>query len=94
MGLHVGVAKIEYLQQPREPVLGFLWQLAEEVGNESWGGSWEGNAFVECQRRRVISKARRYARQQNLSQQDTDNLTAWVRGLPWDGNTVMLHLDW
>lgn len=94
MGLDVGVVKIEYLSRPREPVYGFLWQLAEEAGNETWGGSWVGNAFVECHRRRTISKARRYARERKLSQQDTDDLIAWVRGMPWDGNTIMLHLDW
>jgi len=94
MGLDVGVVKIEYLSRPAEPMYDFLWRLAEDAGGADWGGSWQDNSFVEMTRRRMLSKARTYAREKDLPQEDTDRLVAWVRGLPWDGDTVMLHLNW
>ena len=94
MGIHVGVVKVEYLERPKEPIYGFLSTLLEGVGCEDWGGSWDGNAIREISRRRMLAKARVYARRQSLTQADYEKVVAWVKGLPWDGDTIMLHLDW
>jgi hypothetical protein len=94
MGLDVGVVKVAYLDRPPEPIYEFLRKLAYEAGEGSWGGAWEGNAFVEYYRAAMLSKARGYARKQHLTKDESDKLLDWVRGLPWDGNTVMLHLNW
>lgn len=94
MGIDVGIVKINYLERPPRPIYDFLWNLAEDFDHDTWGGSWEGNAFLEIMRRRMLSKARAYVKGKGLSQEDSDKLKAWVRGLPWDGDTVMLHLNW
>ena len=93
MGLDVGVVNIKYLERPGQPIYDFLWQVAEpDPGN--WGNSWEGNAFLETTRRRMLTKARKYIKDNGLAQDDTDKVISWVRGLPWVGGTVMLHLGW
>lgn len=94
MGLDIGIVRIEYLNRPMEPIYSFLSELAMDAGCDSWGGFWEGNAFVELMRRAMLSKARAYSRKQSLPKDDLDKLIAWVKGLPWDGNTIMLHLNW
>jgi hypothetical protein len=95
MGLDVGVVKTAYLEYPGQPVYDFLWELADRAGlDDTWGHAWEGAAVVELLRDQMESKARAFARKQNLGQEDSHKLLSWVRGLPWDGNTVMLHLSW
>ena len=94
MGIDVGVVKISYLERPEEPVYSFLWWLAERAGHDGWGGGWGENSFLETDRRRLLSKARGYARKQGMSQDDLAQLLSWVRELPWDGNVIMLHFNW
>jgi hypothetical protein len=94
MGIDVGVVRISYLDRPAEPTYGFLGWLATHAGHDGWGGGWCENAFLETERRRLLSKARTYAREQSMSQDDLGQLLSWVRQLPWDGNTIMLHFNW
>jgi len=94
VGLDIGVVRVSYLERPSQPVYDFLWNLASTVCGADWGGSWEGNAFVEFTRRHLLSKARRYAREQKLLEDDFAKLLDWIRDLPWDGNTIMLRLYW
>jgi hypothetical protein len=94
MGIDVGVVRISYLNRPAEPTYNFLWWLAGRAGHGEWGGGWCENAFLETDRRRLLSKARAYARQQSMSQDDLAQLLSWVRELPWDGDTIMLHFNW
>jgi len=94
MGIDVGVVRISYLDRPRQPIYNFLWWLAEHAGHDEWGGGWCDNAFLETDQTRLISKAELYARQQSMSQDQLGQLLSWVRELPWDGNVIMLHLNW
>jgi hypothetical protein len=56
MGIDVGVVKVAYLDRPQEPIYEFLRELAFDAGDNSWGGAWEGNAFVEYYRIAMLSK--------------------------------------
>lgn len=94
MGVDVGVVKISYLDRPGEPTYGFLWWLAALGGCNEWGGGWDGNAFVEIERKQLLSKAGAYAREQGMGHEELEQLLAWVRGLPWDGSAIMLHFNW
>lgn len=96
MGLDVGVVKISYLERPSQPIYDFLWHVVDQAGcdGETWGSAWEGNAFVELPLDTMLTKAQTYIQEHNLSQTDSDKLIAWVRGLPWKGDTAMLHLNW
>jgi hypothetical protein len=94
MGLDVGVVKISYLERPSDPVYDFLWELAAGTCKENWGGGWEGNAFVELIRESMLSQMAEYVRIKNLSHDDSDKIKAWANSLPWDGDTIMLHLNW
>ncbi len=94
MGLDVGVLTVSYLERPEPFVRDFLLQLAEDAGEDDWGGSWEGNAVIEMTRDRTLAKARQFAERRGLAQEDANALAAWLRALPWCGDTVMLHLGW
>jgi hypothetical protein len=94
MGIDVGVVRISYLQRPGQPTYNFLWWLATHAGYDGWGGGWDENAFIEIERRQLLSNARAYAQQGGISPYDLQQLLSWVRGLPWDDNTIMLHFNW
>lgn len=94
MGLDVGVVKIERMDTPRQPVSGFLSELAGEDLPEGWSGGWEGNAFLQIYQEDLERRAKEYASVQVLSQDDTEKLTEWVRGLPWEKHVIMLYLNW
>jgi len=94
MGIDVGVVRISYLQRPAEPTYSFLGWLATHAGYDGWGGGWDENAFLEIDRRRLRARARAYAQQQGMSPDDLEQLLSWVRELPWDGGTIMLHFNW
>lgn len=98
MGLDVGVVSISYLERPAQPIYDFLQELADDAavnaGAEYWGGTWDSNALTELERRKMLAKARQFAKEEALLKSDTDKLTKWVRSLPWDGNTIMLHFNW
>ena len=87
MGLDVGIVSIEYMNTPRQPVSGFLSELAEEDLHEGWSGSWEGNAFLQIFQEDLERRAREHASERVLSQDDAEKLSAWVKGLPWRGMT-------
>lgn len=94
MSLDVGVVQISYLPRPDEPVYSFLWHIVQDSIDEAWGGGWPGNAFVEMPRRRMLNKARLYARNVGLSSDDLHKILEWIRNLPWQGNYIMLHLSY
>ena len=94
MGLDVGSVRITYLDRPKQPIYDFLWNVAENIWDESWGGSWEGNGFVEFERRTLMRRVRRFARERQLSNDETEAVISWARSLPWDNGTIMLHLNW
>ncbi len=94
MRLGVGVVKINYLSRPSEPAYGFLQYLAINACAAEWGGGWEGNAIFELTRRRMLALGRLYGKQDGLSQEERKRITEWINELPWDDDTIMLHLDW
>lgn len=94
MGLDVGVVKIESMDTPRQPVSGFLSELAGEDLPEGWSGGWEGNAFLQIYQEDLERRARNYASERGLSQDDSEKLGAWVKGLSWEGHVIMLYLNW
>ena len=94
MGLDVGIVNIEYMNTPKEPVSGFLADLAVEDLSEGWSGGWEGNAFLQIFKEDLERKAGDYASEQGLSQDDAEKLTAWVRSIPWKRHDIMLYLNW
>ena len=94
MGLDVGVVRVSYLERPPQPIYDFLWELATDTGDDAWGGAWEGNAFIELTRRQMLSRARSFARKRGLNQVEIGRLHTWIKSLPWDGDTIMLHLNW
>lgn len=93
MGLDVGVVSIKYLERPDQPIYDFLWQVAE-YDSQNWGEVWDGNAILETTRSWMLNKARKYIRDNRVTKEDADKVVAWVRGLPWVGGTIMLHLGW
>ena len=94
MALNVGVVKIEYVDAPAEPVRGFLFELAGKDLDEGWIGGWDGNVFMEMLQEDLESRAREYALEKALSQNDTGKLASWVVSLPWERHDIMLHLSW
>ena len=94
MGLDVGIVKINYLERPDQPVCDFLWNVATFPIDADWGGSWESNVFVEFFRETLEERAEEYTEEQSLDQDDSAKLMAWVKGLPWDEDSIMLHLNW
>ena len=94
MGLHIGVVKIDYLSRPSEPAYGFLKYLAINVRVAEWRGGWQGNSIFELTRRRMLALGRLYGKQNGLSQDKRKRLTEWINELPWDDETIMLHLNW
>ena len=94
MGLDVGVVKIAYLERPDEPTYNFLWDLAAGELDEDWGGGWDGNAFVEFAREQLVQQATQWSSRRNLGGNERDTLQRWIDDLPWEGDTIMLHLNW
>ena len=94
MGLDIGVVKITYLDRPEQPIYDFLWSLAIDFDNNTWGYSWEGNAFIEISRQDMTTRAIEYLAIQGLSQANSDKLMAWVEALPWVDDAIMLHMNW
>ena len=94
MGLDVGVVKISYLDRPENPIYDFLWSLAIDPDDQTWGYSWEGNAFYEFMRENLDDRVTEYVEEKALNHADSDKLMAWVESLHWDDDTIMLHLNW
>ena len=59
-----------------------------------WGGGWNGNVFFEAVKDNFEHKAREYASEKGLSQEDTATLVSWVRNLPWEQDDITLTLNW
>jgi hypothetical protein len=94
MGLDVGVVKLAYLDRPGEPVYSFLWSLVHRANEGGWGGSWDGNAFLEIEHERLVRRARRYAERESLSSEGLDELLTWIAVLPWERDVIMFHFNW
>jgi hypothetical protein len=94
MGLDVGVVKITYLDRPAEPMYDFLLALAAGELDEDWGGGWSGNAIVEFMKGSLVEQAKDWADSKGFSPEKQNELRQWVEELPWDGDNIVLHLNW
>jgi hypothetical protein len=94
MGLDVGVVRITYLERPKEPTYSFLQDLPADGMDEHWGGGWPGNTIVEFEREQLTQEATDWAMRRNLGANERTGLQSWIDNLPWDGDTIMLHLNW
>ena len=94
MGLDVGVARIDYGYLPRGPAYGFAWHLVHSNREADWGFSKGENVLSEYTRGNMLAQVDRYVEREGLRANDKALILNWVYGLPWNGDTVMLHLGW
>ena len=94
MGMDIGVVKIAYLDRPEKTAYDFARDLSLDADEADWNGSSPENTFVEFTRETMLSVLDGYAARNSLSQSDTARIRAWVDDLPWDNDTIMLHLGW
>ena len=95
MGMEVWVVKMHHVDSPKGIVKDFLFQLAVDIDfYDGWGGGWLGNAFLEAVKDDLERKAKEYASEKGLSQEDTATLVSWVRNLPWERDDITLTLNW
>ena len=94
MGMAIWAVQTEHIDSPKGPVRDFLFELAGEDLPEGWIGGWDGNMFLQMIREDLERRARDYASEQRLSQDDAKELLGWVRDLPWERDDIMMHLGW
>ncbi len=93
MSLSIGVARIEYLDYPGRAANGFAWHLATEWDSQTWRVQDEGHVFIETDHDHMVDRATRYIASENLGTAESDEILGWVRSLPWNRYTIMLHLS-
>ena len=94
MGLDVGVVRIDYSYLPRGPAYGFAWYLVHSSGEADWGFSKGENVLTEYTRASMLRQVDKYVEAEGLRPNDKTLILNWVYCLPWNGDTVMLHLGW
>ena len=102
MSLSIGVVNIEYLPQPPQPMYRFMQDLMADpdVGTDMdmfddeppWEAGDGENIFYEFERGELLRRADGWAMQNNLDASDRAVLLKWIDGLPYRGDTIMLHL--
>lgn len=97
MGLSIGVVSIAYLDEPQPPVSDFLKDLATnpdlDIGDaDYWGGGWGENTFLEFDQLALTERADNWCTENSIDASGRTALTAWLSGLPWRGDYIMLHL--
>ncbi|MEM4290470.1 MAG: hypothetical protein QXQ48_09450 [Nitrososphaerota archaeon] len=91
MGLDIAVVRETILPRPNGVVYRFAWHLAEQAG-QCYGG--EGNSFYWYFRDYMEKQAKDFAERKQLSSVQLDQIIAWIRSLPWDGDYIILHFNW
>ena len=94
MGLDIGVVRIRYLDRPSGAAYRFAWNLAGEWDYGSWQVSSGENSFMEFEYNHLINRAAEYVSAEGLGSNDAHHVMRWVRNLPWEGGTIMLHMGW
>ncbi len=92
MGLDVGVVQIKYLPHVDNPTYEFAKHLQHSPEEADWNGSDAFNTFVEFSRENLLEQLKEYASRNGIPQHDQEEIHGWVDGLPWDDDTIMLHL--
>ena len=93
MGLDVGVVDIEYLERPRAAVYRFLCHLAENAWEADWCGGTGEETFVQYVRDTLLEQANEFASRDAPTESERDGIRAWIDGLPWKDDVIMLHLS-
>ena len=96
MGLDIGVipAPIKYMGRPSKEVYNFVWHLDSHADDGNWNVSSGGNTIVEYTRENMERQTKEYIEVNDLTQEEADNIRAWVDELPWDQDHIMLHYSW
>ena len=94
MRLDVGIVQIGYLDRPRGAAYRFARHLAGEWDDDSWEVSSGENVFPEYDYDHLLGRAYRFVVSDGLASAEAHQVMWWVRGLPWRGRTIMLHLGW
>ena len=97
MALDVGVVQIDYA---RARPYGAAYEFARELTafDDDYGSCWKvasgSQVFIELEFETMANHAMEYVGSNRLSATDAHEVMRWVRGLPWQGDVVMLHLGW
>ena len=97
MGLDVGVVQIDYSHaRPVGAAYQYAWELMayDDLEGDCWKVSDGGQVFIEMAYETMATHAMKYIESKNLSSTEAHEVMRWVRGLPWRGQVVMLHLGW
>ena len=94
MSMHVGSVNIDYLDYPGDAPTKFLWYVASNPSMYDWEIWSDGNYIVEYTYERAIELSWEYVRSENIRANEAHQVFRWIRGLPWKGDVVMLHLSW
>ena len=97
MGLDVGVVQIDYSQtRPFGAAYQYAWELMayDDLGGDCWKVSVGGQVFSELAYETMANHAMGYIESKDLNSSEGHQVMRWVRGLPWRGGVVMLHLGW
>ena len=97
MALDVGVVQIDYSQaQPYGAAYQYAWELMayDDLEGDCWKVSDGGQVFIELAYETMARHAMEYIEAKSLTSSEAHQVMRWVRGLPWRGEVVMLHLGW
>ena len=94
MGLAIGAAKIDYLEEPRGATRRFVIHLVENICDSDWSFGDNGNLMAQYTLDTMLNEAENYAATAPLGLADTEAVLEWVRRLPWQDYTVMLYMSW
>ena len=96
MSLDVFVVKMKHVDTAIGVVREFLVDLIGDLdwASDKWAGGWEGNSFFETYRHDLENRARDYATKNGLSSKDAVTLAVWIASLPWEGDDIMLTMNW
>ncbi|MDW8003066.1 MAG: hypothetical protein RMJ39_10495 [Deltaproteobacteria bacterium] len=91
MGLDICVIRETILPRPSGIVYDFAWHLAEQAALYCGG---EDNSLYPYLREQLEEEARNFADSNGLTADQLNEILAWLRSLPWDGDYIMLHFNW
>ena len=97
MGLDVGVVQIDYSQaRPSGAAYKYAWELMayDDIDGDCWKVSSGGQVFIELGYDTMANHAMEYIKAKSLTSSEAHQVMRWIRGLPWRGRTIMLHLGW
>ena len=97
VGLDVGIVQIDYSQaRPYGAAYRYARELmaVDDYDGDCWKVSSGGQVFIELGFETMANHAMEYIVGNRLPSTDAHQVMRWIRGLPWQGDVVMLHLGW